>query len=462
MSTHFDYAIVGAGPAGLTAATCARSYGLSVVVIDEQHAPGGQIYRAIENTDGSRGNLLGKDYLHGRTLVESFRRSGAEYLSAATVWHLTPDRQIYYLKENRAHSLSARRLLIATGALERPVPIPGWTLPGVMGAGAVDVLFKASALMPSGRIVMAGTGPLLYLVASHLLECNIGLKAILDTGTIQDKIRAAHLLPGALRMPSYLIKGLGMLQRIRKSRVPHHQGITNLRARGNDHVEQVTFTAGKQKHTMEADFLILHDGVVPNTQMTRLLDCDHRWNPVQRYWQPVLDFWGNTSIEGIAVAGDTGGVFGARSAEFAGNLAAIETACRLKSISRQERDFSTAPIRKRLQRERAVRPFLDSMYRPNSEFYKPRDDDTIVCRCEEVTAGQIREAAAHGGMGPNQAKSKIRCGMGPCQGRLCGLTVAEIIADARDCDVPGIGYFNIRPPLKPLPLEVLANLEKDD
>ena len=102
------------------------------------------------------------------------------------------------------------------------------------------------------------------------------------------------------------------------------------------------------------------------------------------------------------------------------------------------------------------------MYRPNSEYYKPPDDDTIVCRCEEVTAGQIREAAAHGGMGPNQVKSKIRCGMGPCQGRLCGLTVAEIIADTRDCDVSGIGYFNIRPPLKPIPLEVLANLEKDD
>jgi len=459
MMSQSDYVIIGAGPAGLAAAVRARSYGLSVTVLDEQHVPGGQIYRSIERTDSDRVALLGQDYLHGRTLVEAFRRSGADYRPATTVWHITPDRRVYTLKDNQARSLSARRLLIATGALERPAPIPGWTLPGVMGAGAVDVLFKSSALMPAGRVVMAGTGPLLYLVAGHLLDCNMRLEAILDTGSFKDKIRAAHLLPGALRTPAYLLKGLAMLRHIRKSRVPHHQGVTHLRARGDDHVEGVDFTCGNRKHTLEADFLILHDGVVPNTQMTRLLACDHRWNPVQRYWKPILDPWGNTSVQGIAVAGDTGGIYGARSAEFAGDLAAIETACRLNAISQQERDLTATAVSKKLRRERAARPLLDTMYKPNPEFYTPGDDDTIVCRCEEVTAGQIREAAAHGGMGPNQVKAKIRCGMGPCQGRLCGLTVAEIIAAERRTDTSSIGYFRIRPPLKPLPLEVLANIE---
>lgn len=459
MNTHSDYIIIGAGPAGLAAAVRARSYGLSVTVVDEQHVPGGQIYRSIEGTDTHRGKLLGKDYLHGRTLVDAFRSSGAEYLPAATVWHVAPDRKVYCLVDNHVRTLTARRLLIATGALERPAPIPGWTLPGVMGAGAVDVLFKSSALMPAGRIVMAGTGPLLYLVAGHLLDCNVGLQAILDTGSVKDKIRAAHLLAGALKMPSYLLKGLKMLRRIRRSRVPHYHGVSNLRASGNDHVERVDFSCGTKKHAIAADFLILHDGVVPNTQMTRLLACEHSWNSVQRYWQPVLDRWGNTSVQGIAVAGDTGGINGARSAEFAGDLAAIETGCSLNAISQQERDYTAAPIRKKLHRERAVRPLLDKMYRPNPEIYAPRNDDTIVCRCEEVTAGQIREAARHGGMGPNQVKAKIRCGMGPCQGRLCGLTVAEVIAAELKCDVPGIGYFQIRPPLKPIPLEALANIE---
>ena len=462
MSTHCDYIIVGAGPAGLAAAVRARSYGLSVTVLDEQHIPGGQIYRAIERGDDDRFSILGKDYLHGKTLVDRFRQSGADYLPGATVWHTTPDRRIYYLKDHKAHTISAKQLLIATGALERPVPIPGWTLPGVLGAGAIDVLFKSSALMPDGRVVMAGSGPLLYLVAGHLLDCNVRLEAILDTGTTLDTIRAVRWLPGALRASEYLFKGLAMLRRIRRSGVIHHRGISALHAEGDHRVARASFNRGRTKHTIETDFLILHDGVVPNTQITRLLACDHQWNRSQRYWQPKLDPWGNTSIKGIAVAGDTGGIYGARSAEFAGYLAAIDTAYRLNLISRQERNYTADPVRKKLQRERAVRPFLDAMYKPNPEFYLPRDDDTLVCRCEEVTAGQIREAAAHGGMGPNQVKAKIRCGMGPCQGRMCGLTVAEIIAAERNCNVADIGNFRIRPPLKPLPLEALANIEPDE
>lgn len=461
MNTHCDYVIIGAGPAGLAAAVRARSYGLSVTVLDEQHIPGGQIYRAIERADDKRFNILGKDYRHGKQLVDRFRQSGADYLSAATVWHILPGRRIYYLKDNIAHTISAKQLLIATGALERPVPIPGWTLPGVLGAGAIDVLFKSSALMPDGRVVMAGSGPLLYLVAGHLLECNIKLEAVLDTGTFRDTLRAARWLPGALRASEYLIKGLAMLRRIRRSGVPHHRGISALRAEGNHHVGHVSFNRGHRRYTIDTDFLILHDGVVPNTQITRLLGCDHRWDHVQRYWKPTIDHWGNTSLPGIAVAGDSGGIYGARSAEFAGHLAAIEAAFRLKLMSRQERNYTAAPIRKKLDRERAVRPFLDAMYKPNPEFYVPRDDGTLVCRCEEVTAGQIRDAAVYGGMGPNQVKAKIRCGMGPCQGRMCALTVAEIIAAERKCAVADIGSFRVRPPLKPLPLEALANIDLD-
>jgi NADPH-dependent 2,4-dienoyl-CoA reductase/sulfur reductase-like enzyme len=435
MSARCDYVIVGAGPAGLAAAVRARSYGLAVIVLDEQALPGGQIYRAIERAGRDRFSILGKDYRHGQTLVERFRQSSADYLPAATVWHISPDRRIYYLEDNKARTISAKYLLIASGAQERPVPIPGWTLPGVMGAGAIDVLFKSSALMPDGRVVMAGSGPLLYLVAGHLLDCNVRLEAILDTGTFKDAVRAARWLPGALRAPDYLLKGLAMLRRIRKSGVPHRRGISALRAGGNHHVARVFFNHGRTQHRIETDFLILHDGVVPNNQITRLLGCDHRWNPIQRYWQPKLDHWGNTSIQGIAVAGDTGGIYGARSAELAGNLAAIDTAFRLNLISRRERDDTATPIRRKLRRERAVRPLLEAMYTPNPEFYVPRDDDTLVCRCEEVTAGQIRDAAAHGGMGPNQVKAKIRCGMGPCQGRMCALTTAEVIGmnPAHDC-----------------------------
>lgn len=462
MKRFYDFAIIGAGPAGLSAAARAASIGLSVVVLDEQRNPGGQIYRAIEEGGEERLAALGSDYRQGRLLIDRFHRSGADYLESATVWQITPERKIYYLRNGAAGCIRAEHILIATGAIERPVPIPGWTLPGVMGAGAADVLFKASALVPRGQVLLAGTGPLLYLVACHLLAAGTRIGGLLDTRSLNDYIRAIRHLPAAIPGIDYLLRGLAMRAQILKARVPYFRKISKLKASGQQSLTHVSFISGGRTYTLEADRLILHDGVVPNTQMTRLLECEHVWDPVQRYWRPQTDEWGNTSVRGISVAGDTAGVYGAKSAQWAGEISALDTAFRLNAITETERDRASASIRTRLLRERAVRPFLDSLFTPSRDFYLPVDDSTLVCRCEEITAGQIRQAASEGGMGPNQVKAKIRCGMGPCQGRMCGMTVAEIIADVHQASVPETGYFRVRPPLKPVPLGALANMENGE
>ena len=461
MKSVYDYIIVGAGPAGCAAAIRASDYGLSVLVIDEQQIPGGQIFRAIGRTDAGRMNILGKDYQHGGALIEAFHQSKADYLPWAMVWQLTPEVEVYFLCNGKAGRVSARRLLIATGAQERPVSIPGWTLPGVMGAGAMDVLFKSSAMVPEGKVVLAGTGPLLYLVACHLMECGVNIRAVLDTRTFRDYLKALRWLPRALQAPEYLLKGLKMRAQILKRHIPFYHAVRDLRASGSNRVAGVSFRQNGQTHLIETDLLLLHDGVVPNTQMTRLLECDHAWDPVQRYWKPSLDRWGNTSVPNISVAGDTGGIHGAKSAQIGGELAAIDTAFRLGAISSQEKERAAPPLQKQLRRQNAVRPFLDALFQPHPEFYRPANDDTIVCRCEEITAGQIRKSAALGGIGPNQVKAQIRSGMGPCQGRMCGLTVSEIIADVHQIDLPDVGYIHIRPPLKPIHLHALANPEID-
>ena len=234
MKSVYDYIIIGAGPAGCAAATRADTYGLSVLVIDEQQIPGGQIYRTLERTDARRMAILGKDYQHGGSLIEAFHCSRAEYLPQAMVWQLTPDADVYYLCDGNAGRISARRILIATGAQERPVPIPGWTLPGVMGAGAMDVLFKSSALVPEGKVVLAGTGPLLYLVTCHLAECGIDIKAVLDTRVFEDYLKAGPWLPGAMRAPEYLLKGLRMRAQILRRRIPYYHAVRDLRASGSD------------------------------------------------------------------------------------------------------------------------------------------------------------------------------------------------------------------------------------
>jgi thioredoxin reductase len=459
MKRPYDYIIIGAGPAGMAAAVRAASLGLSVALLDEQHSPGGQIYRAIDKANPPRLAILGRDYAYGKTLADRFRSAPVDYFNGTAVWHVTPDKTVYYLKDGTAGCLNGKRLLIATGAMERPVPIPGWTLPGVIGAGAVDVMLKSSGMVPKGRLVLAGTGPLLYQVTCHLIECGADVEALLDTKSFEDYFRSARLVYNALPGFKYLLKGLALHMRIIKSRVPHYRNISGLHATGIDHLERVAFTSDRKTHTIQADTLILHDGVVPNTQITRLLNCEHSWDTIQHYWRPKTDSWGNSSLSDISVAGDTGGIYGARSAEICGDLAALDTAFRLNSIPINKRDAIAIPLRKRLMRERAVRPFLDSIFTPSTNFFLPPQDDTIVCRCEEITAGQIRKTALESGMAPNAVKAKLRCGMGPCQGRLCGLTVSEIIAEANHAGIEDAGYFRIRPPLKPIPLSALANME---
>jgi bacterioferritin-associated ferredoxin len=191
------------------------------------------------------------------------------------------------------------------------------------------------------------------------------------------------------------------------------------------------------------------------------IGCAHDWSPAHLCWRPRLDDWSETTVPGVAVAGDGAGISGAVSAVLQGQLAALGAAFRLKRIDVRQRDAKAAPIRRRLRRDRAIRPFLERLYRPPQGFRVPQDDSVVVCRCEEVTLGQIRAALAAGCMGPNQLKSFVRCGMGPCQGRLCGLTVSEIIAAERERSVSEVGHYRLRPPVRALRLDELAKLGEE-
>ncbi len=199
--------------------------------------------------------------------------------------------------------------------------------------------------------------------------------------------------------------------------------------------------------------------MIPESNTTRSLGIEHRWDPRQLCWRPVVDAWGNMDLEGYAVAGDGAGIGGALAAEQAGRLAALEAARALGCIDHAERDQRAAPVRAALAKELRVRPFLDALFRPAPELIARLADDTVVCRCEEVTAGQIREAVGQGCTGPNQLKSFTRCGMGPCQGRQCGTTVSQLIGHTLGRPVEEVGAYRIRPPIKPISLTQLAALD---
>jgi NADPH-dependent 2,4-dienoyl-CoA reductase/sulfur reductase-like enzyme len=427
-----------------------------VLVIDEQSQPGGQIYRSVERINQKQpawAGLLGADYLHGAKLVQDFRGSGASYMPGTLVWNIEPGK-VWHVKDDTAGSVSTGRVLLATGAIERPMARPGWTLPGVMGAGGAQVLLKTSGLVPSSDAVLLGNGPLLYLLAAQIVKAAGTIQAIVETVPASRYIEAAPHLAASIGA-GYLSKGLKMLLSLQRQGVKVYRGASSLEILGDSRAEGVRFQIGERSLSLSSSTVILHEGVIPNQQMTRLANCEHRWDHAQRCFVASSDKWGNTSAEGLMIAGDGAGIAGALAAEESGRLAALEAAHALGRLTDEQRDRLARPARARHDMLTRGRRFLEVLYAP-SEIV-PRSDDTIVCRCEEVTAGEIRAVVSRGGHDINQVKSYLRCGMGPCQGRMCGPTVNALIAAEQAVEPEDVGYFRIRPPLKPLPLQALAN-----
>lgn len=452
---HYDVAIVGAGPAGLAAARVCADAGLSTVVFDEQPSPGGQIYRSVTATPFKRGTILGEDYWRGAALVAAMRASGAQYVANASVWSLTRDRELGIATGGGVQLLRARRVILCTGAIERPFPIPGWTLPGVMTAGAAQILLKSSALVPQGRVVLAGCGPLLWLLAWQYLNAGRRIDALLDTTPNENRSSVLPHLAAFLFSP-YFFKGLDLLRTVR-SQVNVVSGVTELRATGRGKVEEVVYRCGaRAEQRLQIDTLLLHQGVAPNVNLALSAGIEHRWNDAQLCFLPTLGANADTSVEGIAIAGDGAGIAGAQSAEQRGVLAGVAAARSLKSAATVTGETQA---RAQIARYQRGRMFLDLFYRPAKQFRIPRGD-TVVCRCEEVNARQIDEIIALGCPGPNQMKAFLRCGMGPCQGRFCGLTVTEMIAEGRGLTPQQIGYYRLRPPVKPITVAEMASLPK--
>jgi NADPH-dependent 2,4-dienoyl-CoA reductase/sulfur reductase-like enzyme len=460
MVTKRDVVVIGAGPAGMAAAAKAAGLGLTVTVLDEQPRPGGQIYRDVDRAAQVRGNILGKDYSYGASLTARLRHAAIDHVSGAIVWAIEDGFRISYTRYGRGVQIEAARVLLATGALERPMPLPGWTLPGVMTAGAGQILLKQSGMVAKDA-VLVGSGPLLYLIAAQMVRAGAPPAAMVETQTRGDLIRAGRYAGGALRGWPYLLKGLKMLAEITRARVPRHTGATGIEIEGCDKAEAVTFTKGGRTQRIPCETVFLHHGVVPNTQAARSLGVSHSWDAGQSCFVPTVDTWGQCDVPGIFIAGDGAGIGGAMTAELAGRLAMLKMAEELNRISIAERDREATPLRAALNRELAARPFLDAAYPPFAEASAPADS-TVVCRCEEVTAGDIRGYAKLGCLGPNQAKAFGRAGMGPCQGRYCGLSVTALLAKANGQTPDETGYYRIRPPLKPVTLGELAAMEQAD
>ncbi len=284
-----DLLIVGAGPAGMAAALEAARAGLAVTIVDEGGGPGGQIYRSILDGDPTLRQSLGADYAAGQALAEAFIAAPVERLfrSSAVMIEPRPDGFAIALSGGgRAELLTARTLLIATGALERPFPIAGWTLPGVMTAGAAQTLLKANALVPEGPVVLAGTGPLLLLLAAQYARLGFRPEALLDTTPSGSWRAALPHLPSFLTGPSFA-KGLGLLREaMRATRII--RGVTALTAEGKGKLEAVRFTAKGVERKIVARTLLLHQGVAPQLNLAMASGVAYGWSDERLAFEPRL------------------------------------------------------------------------------------------------------------------------------------------------------------------------------
>ncbi|MEO8523376.1 MAG: FAD/NAD(P)-binding oxidoreductase [Caldimonas sp.] len=450
MSDGQRFVIVGAGPAGMRAAERLVAAGQRPIVIDEAQRFGGQIYRQPpEAMQRERRDLYGFEADRASAVLDRFEalRAHIDYRPETLVWQVEAN-ALQLLHAGRTRTQAFDALILATGATDRVLPFPGWTLPGVYTLGAAQVALKFQATLIGPRVVFAGTGPLLYLVAWQYASHGGQVAAVLDSAPLSTKLRAA---PGMLSRPAVAAKGAYFLARLRMKGVPIHGGVTLLKAEGNDRVTSLAWHAQGTTHTTECDAIGFGHGLRSETQLADLAGCEFDWSEIDQAWLPTNDAAGRSSVRGVYLAGDGAGILGADAAELSGAGAAQAALDDLQASPTTATTATTA-----MEPHITFRRALETAFALPKRWAAEAPDDLIVCRCEEITAGDLRACVRDTGTRElNRLKALTRIGMGRCQGRMCAPAAARLLAHAAGCDLKDVGRLRSQPPIKPLPVAML-------
>lgn len=448
MSSHV--VIVGAGPAGVRCAEALVAAGVRPVVVDESAADGGQIYRRQPAGFRRAGETLyGSEAGKAAALHATFERllPAIDYRPGTLAWNVSPG-ALHTLRGDHAESIGFDALVIGVGAVDRLMPVEGWHLAGTYSLGGAQVALKGQACAIGRRVVFAGSGPLLYLAAWQYVKAGAGVAAVLDTSPWHAPARA---IGGLLAKPGLLWKGVGIVAGLRARGIPVRSGIAPMAIEGDaqDGVRAFTWhDAGGRVRRVECDAVALGWHLRPETQLAELAGGAFAWDTLTRQWLPEVDPDGRLGVKGVYLAGDGVRVLGADAAEDAGRLAAYAV---LSDLGR-EVDASQPPrLRERLAHHRRFAEALAHAYPWPAHLAKDVPDAAILCRCEGLTAGRLREVAREpGGAELNRAKALMRVGMGRCQGRYCAHGAAEVVAAC--CGVPAdaVGRLRAQAPVKPL------------
>jgi D-hydroxyproline dehydrogenase subunit alpha len=449
-----DLVIVGAGPAGLAAAVRAGELGLSVLVADENVTAGGQYYRQ-QPEPFSRSGSSDPQQERGRRLIESARQVATLRL-ATSVWGIGQG-SLWLDHGSQPEQVAAPCTLLATGAYDRPTPFPGWTLPGVISAGAAQTLVKGQALRPGSRALVAGSGPFLLTVAAHLVKAGVTVTELVEATTVRESL---GLLPRTAAYPGRYLELVGYLAPLAAARVHLRQGYVVAAAEGDRRLERVRLEPRRgrsgQARTVEADLLCVGYGFSASTELARLAGCELRWDRGLAQPVPGYDDWQATSVAGLFVAGEACGFGGAQVAELEGQVAAIGAARYLGRLSDADAARLADPLRRNLRRARRFGDLLTRTFPAQRRLLDMVSDETLICRCQNVSFGPIARAVQDGARDLNEIKTSTRCGMGWCQGRICGAILPTLLHERVDPAFDVSTPFTTRLPLRPVRVSAMA------
>jgi thioredoxin reductase len=461
--------IVGGGPAGLAAAIEVRRSGLEVTVIDERPAVGGQIFKQpLPGMTRHPGHKADRIERTGSSLIAEAETSGAELLTQTAVWGIWGRKLAVYREPDVAGIVEAGQVILATGAYDRPVVFPGWTLPGVMAAGGVHSLMKTQRIAPGRRVLVAGSGPLLLMFAAQLLRHGVPVTEVLEAAPRPGPRALARFARAASGNTATLRDGLGYLAAIARRRVSVKYSHIIVRAEGTHRVERAVVArvdeewrpiAGTER-SLEVDTIAIGYGLVPSVELAVLAGCALRYDEDLGGHVPVRDSWMRTTAAGVWAVGDGSGIGGSESAAAEGRLAGIAVALDAGAITPAEAERRAAPVRTRLRQLGRLRDALTKTYRVQHGIYGLTTRDTVVCRCEEVSASAI--LSTDDGGDPNVLRALTRVGMGGCQGKECTRQAAALLADRCAISIAEMPVVTPRAPVRPVRVGAIAEDRPDE
>ena len=458
-NTIYDIAIVGSGPAGMAAAAEFAQADVSVVLLDAYPQLGGHYYRQPPETFGQHPITSGQRQDDFEALRDRAAGSQIRRLAETSIWNIAKTDQGFLLQftgPQKVRSVAAKVLLLAAGAYDRPFPFPGWHLPGVITLGGAQMLLKGHGIVPGKRILVGGSGPLLLAAAAGLVKAGAEVVAVLDM---------ARLFEGMLRSPQTYWGQWGRLKEawdygrtLQKAGVPIKFGQTIFRADGAAEVESATYGSidamGRPQEgtatKVDVDTVCAALGFLPNIALSRLLKCEHHYDARLDAFYPIHNQAMETNVANLFVAGDITGVGGKDLSKMQGRIAAWNMLSRLERLTSVDAKNCVDTLTPAMAKERRFLDVMHERMRIKPGTLDLLQDETIVCRCEMTTAGDVRNAVRQGATDLRGVKLRSRTGMGACQSRYCEQTTAQLIMQETGADRLSVGTTSVRPPIIPV------------